>query len=97
MAAEPSLRWQWGICRGPFAANLEAHSPTDRRRETARRRAPSHPSHWVGDGFPVRSIFDYNNLGKEALSPFLLMDYAGPVEFSRRRSRAGWGSTRTGA
>jgi redox-sensitive bicupin YhaK (pirin superfamily) len=39
-------------------------------------------THWVGDGFPVRSIFDYENLGREALSPFLLMDYAGPAEFA---------------
>lgn len=36
--------------------------------------------HWVGDGFPVRSIFSYNDLAKE-ISPFLLMDYASPVEF----------------
>jgi len=36
--------------------------------------------HWVGDGFPVRSLFSYNSHGK-ALSPFLLLDYAGPVEF----------------
>lgn len=37
-------------------------------------------SHWVGDGFPVRSIFSYMDLGKE-ISPFLLMDYAGPAIF----------------
>ncbi|MDX9732276.1 MAG: pirin family protein [Bdellovibrionales bacterium] len=36
--------------------------------------------HWVGDGFPVRSIFSYNDLARE-ISPFLLMDYAGPTEF----------------
>ncbi|WP_413944380.1 pirin family protein [Bdellovibrio sp. HCB-162] len=36
--------------------------------------------HWVGDGFPVRTIFTYNDLAKD-ISPFLLMDYAGPVEF----------------
>lgn len=36
--------------------------------------------HWVGDGFPVRSIFSYNDIARE-VSPFLLMDYAGPVEF----------------
>ena len=36
--------------------------------------------HWVGDGFPVRSIFTYNDIAKD-ISPFLLMDYAGPVEF----------------
>ena len=37
--------------------------------------------HWVGDGFPVRSLFDYQGLGKQ-LSPFLLLDYAGPAQFS---------------
>ncbi|WP_027351296.1 pirin family protein [Halotalea alkalilenta] len=36
--------------------------------------------HWVGDGFPVRSLFDYEGLGRH-LSPFLLLDYAGPVRF----------------
>lgn len=40
----------------------------------------SNESHWVGDGFPVRSMFGYNNQGR-LLSPFLLMDYAGPHEF----------------
>jgi hypothetical protein len=39
------------------------------------------PMHWVGDGFPVRSLFTYNNHGRE-LSPFLLLDYASPAEFS---------------
>ena len=37
--------------------------------------------HWVGDGFPVRSLFTYDDLGA-ALSPFLLLDYAGPAEFA---------------
>ncbi len=36
--------------------------------------------HWVGDGFPVRSLFSYQHEGKQ-LSPFLLLDYAGPTEF----------------
>lgn len=45
--------------------------------------------HWVGDGFPVRTLFSYNDLAQH-ISPFLLMDYAGPAEFppsnsSRRR------------
>src|SRR5207253_2745788 len=44
--------------------------------------------HWVGDGFPVRSIFTYNNIAKE-LSPFLLMDYAGPAEFPPSERRRG--------
>lgn len=37
-------------------------------------------SHWVGDGFPVRSLFSYAKFAKQ-LSPFLLLDYAGPAEF----------------
>jgi len=37
--------------------------------------------HWVGDGFPVCSLFDYNGLGKQALSPFLLFDYSVPARF----------------
>ena len=28
--------------------------------------------HWVGDGFPVRSLFSYESHGKQ-LSPFLLL------------------------
>ena len=37
-------------------------------------------SHWVGDGFPVRSLFSYHGDTK-AISPFLLFDYAGPWNF----------------
>ncbi len=37
--------------------------------------------HWVGDGFPVRSMFSYQSHGKQ-LSPFLLLDYAGPMHFN---------------
>src|SRR5690606_8373555 len=37
--------------------------------------------HWVGDGFPVRSMFGYNSHGKH-LSPFLLLDYAGSAQFA---------------
>lgn len=36
--------------------------------------------HWVGDGFPVRSLFSYHSHGTE-LSPFLLLDHAGPMQF----------------
>ena len=36
--------------------------------------------HWVGDGFPVRSLVSYNALGQH-ISPFLLLDYAGPHMF----------------
>lgn len=37
-------------------------------------------SHWVGDGFPVRSLFSYNTFG-DSISPFLLLDFAGPHLF----------------
>lgn len=37
--------------------------------------------HWVGNGFPVRSLFSYDTLGRHA-SPFLLLDYAGPAQFT---------------
>ena len=43
---------------------------------------PAPSGHWVGDGFPVRSIFSYNDLGREVLSPFLFLDYAGPARFT---------------
>ncbi|MBS0456498.1 MAG: pirin family protein [Proteobacteria bacterium] len=46
--------------------------------------------HWVGDGFPVRSLFSYDGLGRQ-LSPFLLLDYAGPHEFSPTTQRRGVG------
>ncbi len=36
--------------------------------------------HWVGDGFPVRSLFSYNAMGQH-ISPFLLLDHAGPMKF----------------
>lgn len=36
--------------------------------------------HWVGDGFPVRSMFSHASHG-EHISPFLLLDYAGPADF----------------
>jgi redox-sensitive bicupin YhaK (pirin superfamily) len=36
--------------------------------------------HWVGDGFPVRTIFSHHSHGKP-ISPFLMLDYAGPAEF----------------
>lgn len=46
--------------------------------------------HWVGDGFPVRSLFSYNSLGAH-ISPFLLLDYAGPYNFAPTTGRRGVG------
>jgi quercetin 2,3-dioxygenase len=47
--------------------------------------------HWVGNGFPVRTIFDYNGLGRE-LNPFLLLDYAAPYNFPPGNGRRGVGA-----
>ena len=46
--------------------------------------------HWVGDGFPVRSLFTYDNLARH-ISPFLLLDYAGPYTFTPTAARRGVG------
>ncbi len=46
--------------------------------------------HWVGNGFPVRTIFSYNDIAEE-LSPFILLDYAGPVNFPPTSHKLGVG------
>jgi quercetin 2,3-dioxygenase len=46
--------------------------------------------HWVGDGFPVRSLFSYDS-HREHLSPFLLLDYAGPAQFAPAKEPRGVG------
>lgn len=46
--------------------------------------------HWVGDGFPVRSLFSYDSHGAH-LSPFLLLDHAGPAEFAPAQHLRGVG------
>ena len=48
--------------------------------------------HWVGNGFPVHGMFGYDGPGVAARSPFLLLDYAAPTEFSPTRERRGVGS-----
>jgi hypothetical protein len=50
----------------------------------------SNGSHWVGDGFPVQSIFSYRDIAEE-MSPFLLMDYATPTHFEPTSQRRGVG------
>ncbi|HSH87323.1 MAG TPA: pirin family protein [Methylophilus sp.] len=50
----------------------------------------SNGNHWVGDGFPVQSIFSYRDIAEE-MSPFLLMDYAGPARFEPTEQRRGVG------
>ncbi|HMN36388.1 MAG TPA: pirin family protein [Hyphomicrobium sp.] len=46
--------------------------------------------HWVGDGFPVRSLLSHHEHGA-AISPFLLLDHAGPYAFEPARHRRGVG------
>ena len=41
--------------------------------------------HWVGDGFPVRSVFGRASFTPE-ISPFLMLDYAEPYDFPAERT-----------
>jgi redox-sensitive bicupin YhaK (pirin superfamily) len=45
-------------------------------------------NHWVGDGFPVRNIFPSNGV---EVSPFLMLDYAGPSKFEPSKKQRGVG------
>ena len=47
--------------------------------------------HWVGNGFPVRTLFSYDGIGR-ALSPFLLLDHAGPAAFEATARPRGVGT-----
>lgn len=47
------------------------------------------PQHWVGDGFPVRSLFSYSSSNE--FDPFLLLDYAGPHDFASDEAKRGVG------
>jgi quercetin 2,3-dioxygenase len=48
------------------------------------------PMHWVGDGFPVRQMIATDTLGG-SLDPFLMLDYAAPMQFAPTRGRRGVG------
>jgi quercetin 2,3-dioxygenase len=53
----------------------------------------STPFHWVGDGFHVSSYFPRPSLPAERVSPFVLMDYGPPHQFSplaRGKRGVGW-------
>lgn len=68
---------------------MQAHiQDTDSKKFRRVQRAPG--GHWVGDGFPVRTLFAYPQLGS-VLSPFLMLDYAGPREFPPTEQRLGVG------
>jgi hypothetical protein len=46
--------------------------------------------HWVGDGFPVHTVLDYQR--QPEASPFLLLDHAGPFDFppAEKPRGVGW-------
>lgn len=61
---------------------------SERRNKTVLNTINAPGRHWVGDGFPVHGMFNYNGAQVAERSPFLLLDYAAPTEFpptSRRR------------
>ena len=47
--------------------------------------------HWVGDGFPVRTLLSHQDQGQH-ISPFIMLDYAGPAKFEPTESRRGVGA-----
>lgn len=55
-----------------------------------RRVLRSSGGHWLGDGFPVKSLFTYPSLGS-VLSPFLMLEYAAPHMFEPTTERRGVG------
>ena len=46
--------------------------------------------HWVGDGFPVRTMLSHHDQGAH-ISPFIMLDYAGPTNFTPTTDRRGVG------
>lgn len=46
--------------------------------------------HWVGDGFPVRTLFSSQSHGRN-VSPFLMLDHAGPMDFPPATRKRGVG------
>src|SRR5262245_51519321 len=73
---------------------MKNESKTETKESTVRELLRIHTSsgaHWVGTGFPVRSVFSYNEFGTE-LSPFLLLDYAAPYQFPPGNEKRGVGA-----
>lgn len=46
--------------------------------------------HWVGDGFPVRTLISHHAQGAH-VSPFLMLDHAGPATFTPTTQQRGVG------
>jgi redox-sensitive bicupin YhaK (pirin superfamily) len=58
--------------------------------KTAQRIYREPQGHWVGDGFPVRTVVDYQR--HPEVSPFILLDHFGPTDFppAERPRGVGW-------
>jgi hypothetical protein len=63
---------------------------TDVKTKTVLRVSGAGSNHWVGDGFPVRNLFPSNGI-EDQVNPFLMLDYAGPLEFKPTQKRQGVG------
>ena len=70
-----------------FFVSAQAESLPELKRVLRVRVAPG--GHWVGDGFPVKTMFSYGDTPE--ISPFILMDYAGPKLFTPSDTRRGVG------
>jgi redox-sensitive bicupin YhaK (pirin superfamily) len=60
--------------------------------KTVRRVYESGSSYWVGDGFPVRNLIPSAGIPHADVSPFLMLDYAGPADFGPSDRPAGVGA-----
>src|SRR5688572_30078787 len=58
--------------------------------KTLRTIVDSPPGHWVGDGFPVKSVVSPQSVGND-LSPYILLDHAGPARFEPAETPRGVG------
>lgn len=67
--------------------SFDGGATSNRKRLLSIEQAP--PRHWVGNGFPVSSMFSYDSA--PSLSPFLLLDYAAPEDFLPSLSPRGVG------
>lgn len=73
---------------GAAATGGPMSDESKRRKVTAIRPPPQ--GHWVGNGFPVRTMVSYYEDGA-SISPFLLLDYAAPSRFPGDGMRRGVG------
>lgn len=71
------------------ATGSKAIMMDSRQRKVVAVRTPP-GGHWVGNGFPVRTMVSYYEDGA-SISPFLLLDYAAPYEFPADGQRRGVG------